>query len=78
MGEHGPVKCISLSSERENSVLQWTLQLNNVLATAENQHFYGHTPNVKPVTVWSTYWFPPQRSVWLSVNFTQSSLAILM
>ena len=27
---------------------------------------------------WWTYWFLPQRSVWLSVNFTQSSLEILM
>jgi len=40
MGEYGPVKCTSLSSERENSVLQqWTLQLNNALATAENWYF---------------------------------------
>jgi len=39
MREHGPIKCTSLSSERENSVLQWTLQLNNALATAENWNF---------------------------------------
>jgi len=39
MGEHGPIKCTSLSSERENNVPQWTLQLNNALATAENLHF---------------------------------------
>ena len=34
MGQHFPIKCTPYLSERENSVAQWALKLNSVLAAA--------------------------------------------
>jgi hypothetical protein len=46
MGQCCAIKCTSFLNERENTVPQWALKMNNATAAAEIWHLKGHTLNV--------------------------------
>lgn len=54
MWQNCPIKCTSISSKGENTVLQWAFKLLSAWATAENWHLEGHVLKVKECLIKGT------------------------